>query len=184
MSLIKTSCKKFIENNQYSYRIKKIKTCSLYLYRTDISFGASRSIVWSSLAFNMSRSKNLRFGITPSTEILRYDNTYSSLTAGSQNTTNTKSVGKKAQDEIPNSLDQNMLYFCDTFESNTSKRVTMIPVGLFKHDIHTSGTIKATAICEIDIPNVVGYKEVKQKAIPRYPYKNKAKNISGITTRI
>ena len=130
----------------------------------------------------MSRSKNLRFGITPSTEILPYDNTYSSLTAGSQNTANTKSVGRKVQDEIPNSLDQNMLYFCDTFESPTSKRVTMIPVGFSKHD--TLGTVKATAICEIDIPNVIGYKEVKRKSIPRYPYMNRAENISGRATRI
>ena len=93
-----------------------------------------------------------------------------------------KLVRKRSQDEIKNSFDQNMLYFCDTFESPTSKRVTMIPVRFSKHD--TLGTVKATAICEIDIPNVIGYKEVKRKSIPRYPYMNRAKNISGRATRI
>ena len=130
----------------------------------------------------MSRSKNLRFGITPSTEILYPNDTSSSFTAGSRNTTKMKLVRKRSQDEIKNSFDQSMLYFCDTFESPTSKRVTMIPVRFSKHD--TLGTVKATAICEIDIPNVIGYKEVKQKAIPKYPYMNRAENISGRTTRI
>ena len=77
-----------------------------------------------------------------------------------------------------------MLYFCDTFVSPTSKWVAMIPVGLSKHDIHTFGTIEATALCEVDIPNVVGYKVVKQKPIPNYPYMNRAENISGRTTLI
>ena len=130
----------------------------------------------------MTRSKNLRFGITPSTEILYPNDTSSSFTAGSRNTTKMKLVRKRSQDEIKNSFDQSMLYFCDTFESPTSKRVTMIPVGFSKHD--TLGTVKATAICEIDIPNVIGYKEVKRKSIPRYPYMNRAENISGRATRI
>ena len=130
----------------------------------------------------MSRSKNLRFGITPSTDGLYPNNTSSSFTAGSRNTTKTKLVRKRSQDEIKNSFEQNMLYFCDTFESPTSKRVTMIPVGFSKHD--TLGTVKATAICEIDIPNVIGYKEVKRKSIPRYPYMNRAEKISGRATRI
>ena len=77
-----------------------------------------------------------------------------------------------------------MLYLCDTFKSPTSKRVAMIPVGLSKHDIHTFGTIQATAICEVDIPNVVGYKEVKQKPIPNYPYMSRVENISGRPTLI
>ena len=72
-----------------------------------------------------------------------------------------------------------MLYFCDTFASPTSKRVTMIPVGFFKHDAKTFGTIKATAICEIDIPNVIDYKEVRRKSVPRYPYVSRVENISG-----
>ena len=130
----------------------------------------------------MSRSKILRFGIIQSTEILNPNDNSSSFTARSRNTTNTKLIRRRTQDEIKNSFDQNMLYFCDTFESPTSKRVTMIPVRFSKHD--TLGTVKATAICEIDIPNVIGYKEVKRKSIPRYPYMNRAENISGRATRI
>ena len=129
----------------------------------------------------MSRSKNLRFGITSSTEILYPNATSSSFTTGSRNTTNTRLVTKRSQDEITNSFVQNMLYFCDTFESPTSKRVTMIPVGFSNHDIQTFGSIKATAICEIDIPNAIGYKEVKRKSIPRYPYMICAENISGLS---
>ena len=164
--------------------MKNIKICLLYWNRTDISFGASQTIVWSNSAFSMSRSQSLRFGITSTTDIRSSNYTSSSFTAGFQNTNNTKSARKRSQDEITNSFDQNMLYFCDTFESPTSKRVAMIPVGLSKHDIHTFGTIEATAICEVDIPNVVGYKVVKQKPIPNYPYMNRAENISGRTTLI